>query len=97
MVSGQSTQIQPIGYAVTTTGSSAQAIGQNPSRKGLWFHNPSASANIYIAPAPITAAVGGAGSILIFPGNWVQFDSLSASCAWNAIGPGALTILEWVA
>lgn len=97
MPGGSSTLLMPTGYAVTLTGVSAQVIPPNPTRKGLWFHNPSLTVNAFISPQPIVAIINGAGSIELFPGGWLMFDALAASCGWNGIGGGPLTILEWAA
>ena len=93
-----STMIQPIGSGVALTVASAKAIGENPSRQGLELHNPSASINVYVAPANVVTSPGGAGWFLIFPGASKIFDGLRATCGWNAAmasSTGNISILEW--
>jgi|SRR5215472_529761 len=99
-MASQSTQIQPLGSGVALTVASAQAIGPNPSRKGLWIHNPNPTINIFVAPSNIATSPGGAGWIILFPGAFLQFDGLNATCAWNAAmasATGNVSILEWIA
>jgi|SRR5581483_54595 len=99
-MSARSTQIQPVGSGAALTTASSQAIGPNPSRRGLILHNPHATISIYVAPANVTTAPGGAGWLLIFPGGDRMFDGLPATCAWNAAmasSTGNISTLEWVA
>lgn len=91
------TSIQPLGYGVALTTVSILILSSNPTRRGLWFHNRGNN-NIEIAPSPIAA--GAAGSLLILPGAFIQFDGLKATCAWNGhmvTSTGDISILEWIA
>lgn len=92
------TSIQPLVSGVALTTASIQVIGSNPTRRGLWFHNRSLALNIEVAVQPIVA--GAAGSLLILPGSYLQFDDLLATCAFNGhmvSSTGDVTILEWIA
>ncbi len=92
--------------AVTSLGaSSTQVIGQNQTnRTEITFHNPNTGTNANIAVCPatdvngnaLTAAIGGGGSFVIFPGADRTFRG-ECGMAWNAIAsaPGSgLTIIE---
>jgi hypothetical protein len=92
------TLITPLATGVALTTASIQIIGQNPTRKGLMFHNRSATANLYVAVQPLVA--GAAGSLLIFAGGYSPLfeGAMIATCAWNGAmvtGSGDVSILEW--
>lgn len=107
-----STQPNPNGFGTTVGTTSGAAIPANPTRSGLMFINPSASIVVAICPAMVNqgtlgnytglatgvAAINGAGSITLNPGDKFILDNLCASTAWNAIASGAggvLTAFEW--
>jgi len=94
----QNTFITPIGSGVALTTVSIQIIGQNPTRRGLLFHNRSQTLSLYIAVSPIAA--GAAGSLLLFPGAYSPLfsEGMYATCAWNGAmvsSTGDVSILEW--
>jgi len=93
----------PVAYALTLTGTSAQVLKFNAVRQRVIFHNPSSSANVGLCPLvdqngnALAARVNGAGSILMLPLTTFDLDS-SPSSGWNAITdtPGSgFTILEF--
>jgi hypothetical protein len=107
-----STQSNPNGFGTTVGQTSGPAIPANPTRVGLMFINPSPSVSIGICPAMVNqaalgvytglatgvAAVNGAGSITLQPGDKFILDNVSSTTAWNAVASGAggvLTALEW--
>lgn len=108
-VMAQTTFPNPSGTAVSATtgdtGASRQVIGSNGSRKVLQICNPSASVIWWIAPAPITAAANGAGSIglpAVSSGTTTCYTtpifSNSVGAAWNGIPastPATLSIYEF--
>ena len=90
-----------IGTASATTVASA-----NPSRYGLLFHNPGATASIYVYPSamtsvPSTSALGG--TFVIYPGGTLSFPSplfANSNGAWSAFsGTGSgqpFTVVEFL-
>jgi hypothetical protein len=107
-----STQANPNGFGTTVGLTSGPAIPANPTRVGMIFHNPSSSVAVAICPAIVNqgtlgvytgnavgvAAINGAGSITMQPGDKFIVDNLSCTSAWNAIASGAggvLTGLEF--
>lgn len=108
-VLAQTTFPNPSGTAVSAgtgdTAASRQVIGSNGSRKVLQICNPSASVIWWIAPAPITAAANGAGSIglpAVSSGTTTCYTtpifSNSVGAAWNGIPastPATLSIFEF--
>lgn len=88
---------QPVGTAVTVGSASAQAIGQNLSRRGLMFYNASSAYAVWIAPSTAAAVINGAGSFSLSNNQFFIFDSLRATTSWNAISSGSvpLTVFEW--
>lgn len=80
---------------------SALAIGANPQRRGITFHNPG-SIPLAVSPGNLVA-VYGAGGIIILPGQTKTFmakpkSRIRVNCSWNAIAQSGagnpLTILE---
>lgn len=107
-----STQANPNAFGTTVATTSGPALPANPTRAGLMFYNASSGVAIAVCPALVNmgtlgvytsfatgvAAINGAGSITLQPGDKFIIDNLSASTAWNAIASGAggqLTALEW--
>lgn len=101
----------PIGWGTTVGLTSGPVMPSNPSRTGLVFINQSAGVSIAICPAVVNvgaggfysgatvgvAAVNGAGSITMQPGDKFIIDTISCTTAWNGIASGAggvLTMLE---
>jgi hypothetical protein len=91
----------PNGSGVLLTTASASAIGANPVRRGITFHNPG-TVNLAVCPANLAAVIG-AGGITLLPGETKTFMARSKSrvrvnCGWNAIAASGtnnpLTILE---
>lgn len=100
-MSGQSTQILPLGTGAALTVTASSVIGSNPTRRNLWFANPNASATVYVAPAGTTTSPGGAGWLPVLAGAFLQFnDPQRATCGWlaaMATGTGNISMLEWPA
>jgi hypothetical protein len=97
-------QSSPVVYPYNLTASSTQVIGPNRGRIGLLFANASLSVNVYLCPAidgngnPLAA--GGAGSVILAPGQWISqgIESPSGS-AWNAAaasGTAPFTVWEYL-
>ncbi len=110
LVPGQGTGTAPVGWGTTVGLVSQPVLGPNPTRSGLIFHNPSpvsiaicpSTVNIGVlgvysssGPAPAgVAAINGAGSITMSPGDKLIIDvSFPSGCGWNAIASGALGVL----
>jgi hypothetical protein len=94
------TNIEPLVYAMALTPASAAVLSSNPTRGALTFHNPNASASVWICPLGIVAAQNGAGSFQILPASDRVFSGdRCATCGWNACmdagQTGNLSILEW--
>jgi hypothetical protein len=92
----------PLGTQISTLGTaSAQIIGQNIVRRGILLHNPD---TVLIAVSPSNlAAVIGAGSIVILPGQELRIPAkgrVRVNCAFNAIAASganhSLTVLEFL-
>jgi hypothetical protein len=96
----------PLNYALTVGTSSVQVLTANPVRKGLFFHNPNATAKIAVCCATNNlnqaqpAVINGAGSMMLVPlAVWEIDEPWRPVSAWNAISdtPGAfLTIFEFL-
>jgi hypothetical protein len=98
----------PISYPFNNIGTATATtvIVANQNRYGLIFHNPGATASIYVYPsnittAPTTSAVGG--SFVIYPGSTLSLPSplfANANGAWLAFsGTGSnqpFTVVEFV-
>jgi hypothetical protein len=101
----------PIGWGTTVGLVSGPVMPSNPSRSALVFVNASTGAAVAICPAVVNvgalgvylgsaagvAAINGAGSITMQPGDKFIIDTLNCTCAWNGIASGTganLTILE---
>jgi hypothetical protein len=91
----------PNGSGVLLGAASAPAIGANPVRRGITFHTPG-TVNLAFCPANLAAVIG-AGSIILLPGQTKTYmakprSRIRVTCGWNAIAAtGAnnpLTILE---
>lgn len=91
----------PNGSGVLLGTASAAAIGANPVRRGISFHNPG-SVNLALCPANLVAAIG-AGSIILLPGQTKTFmahpkSRIRVNCGWNARAAtgsnNPLTVLE---
>lgn len=104
-------QALPLGWGTTVGTSSVQVLPVNPSRLALVFINSSPSVAVGICPSVVNAgvngvytgaaasvaAINGAGSITMNPGDKFIIDSMNVTTAWNGIAAGAggqLTILE---
>jgi hypothetical protein len=94
--------VSPTGLNVPTVGaSSVQVAGPNQRRAGLYVFNPSNAVPLWVAPAGTLAAVSGAGSIVIQPGQGVMFgppNTPSWSNGMNAIASGngsPISVLEY--
>lgn len=109
-MAGEIANSMPRPWAITVGTSSIAALGVNAARRRLIFHNPNATALVAFCPAangatslPLAAAVNGAGSITLLPGEKFVVDkppepSSPISTGWNAIasaGGSSLTILEF--
>jgi hypothetical protein len=99
----QSTQIGPNATSVALSTTSAQILGQNPSRHALQICNPTAIVE-FIAPAPIvplTAGGVGIGLPAIASGVTSCFTAplgVSIGSAWNAVSASStpnITVLEY--
>lgn len=98
----------PISYPYNNIGTSTSTtvIVANALRHGLLFHNPGATASIYVYPsamtsAPTTSALGG--SFVIAPGSTLSFPSslyANSNGAWSAFsGTGSsqpFTVVEFL-
>lgn len=93
--------VSPRGSGVLLGAASAPAIGANPQRRGITFHNPG-SAVLAVCPANLAAAIG-AGSIILLPGQSRTYmakpkSRVRVNCGWNGIAQSGsnnpLTILE---
>lgn len=91
----------PLGTGVLLGTASATAIGANPQRRGITFHNPG-TINLAVCPANLAAVVG-AGGIILLPGQTKTFmarpkSRIRVNCGWNAIAASSsnnpLTVLE---
>lgn len=91
----------PLGTGVLLGTASAAAIGPNPQRRGITFHNPG-SVDVAVCPANLAALIG-AGGITILPGETKTFmarftSRIRVNCGWNAIAASGsnnpLTVLE---
>jgi hypothetical protein len=98
----------PISYPFNNIGTATATaiIAANTNRYGLIFHNPGATASIYVFPsamtvAPTTSTLGG--SFVIYPGSTLSFPSTvfaNANGAWSAFsGTGSnqpFTVVEFI-
>ena len=101
----------PLGWGTTVGLTSGPVLPTNPTRGGLIFINASVSAAIAICPSVVNqgilgvytgfavgvAAINGAGSVTMQPGDKFIIDNLNCTGAWNGIASGTgavLTILE---
>lgn len=98
----------PVSYPYNNIGTSTATtvISANETRYGLLFHNPGATASIYVYPsamtsAPTFAAVGG--SFVIYPGGTLSLPSplfANSNGAWSAFsGTGSnqpFTVVEFL-
>lgn len=91
----------PLGSGVLLATGSAAAIGANPQRRGITFHNPG-TVELAVCPANLAAAIG-AGSFILLPGQTRTYlakpkSRVRVNCGWNAIAQSGsnnpLTILE---
>lgn len=91
----------PNGSGVLLTTASMLAIGANPVRRGITFHNPG-TVNLAMCPANLSAVIG-AGGITLLPGETKTFmarprSRVRVNCGWNAIAASGannpLTMLE---
>lgn len=108
-----STNLTPMGWGTTVGLTSGPVLPANPTRSGLIMYNPSAGGvSIAVCPALVNqgllgvfsgfavgvAAINGAGSITLAPGDKFIIDNLPCQCAWNGIASGAggvVTFLEF--
>jgi hypothetical protein len=102
----------PVAWGTPVGLASGLVLPANPSRTALVFRNVSTAAAIAIIPNTANialtqgayvgstigvAAVNGAGSITMQPGDIFVIDTLQCTTAWNGIASGTggnLTILE---
>jgi hypothetical protein len=98
----------PVSYPFNNIGTSTATavISANANRYGLIFHNPGATASIYVYPsamtvAPTTSTLGG--TFVIYPGSTLSFPSplfANANGAWSAFsGTGSnqpFTVVEFI-
>lgn len=91
----------PLGTGILLGTASAAAIGANPQRRGITFHNPG-TVNLAVCPANLAAVIG-AGSIILLPGQTRTYmakpkSRIRVNCGWNALAQSSsnnpLTILE---
>jgi hypothetical protein len=91
------TQILPRTFPTPVIGlASIQACPSNPARVSLTVYNPNATATLAICALDTMAAIGGAGTITLPPGQGVELDGWTAGI--NAIASLAtqqITILEF--
>lgn len=84
-------------------GSSVLIAPQNITRLGLYVFNCSATATLWVAPAPTAAVVNGAGSIAIQPLQGMMLGQpagpmppwITGLNAISAGGPQSVTVLEF--
>jgi hypothetical protein len=93
--------ISPIGYTVLLGTASTSAIGSRIARRGISFHNPNLTTNIYVCPSNQTAVIGQ--GTLILAGATVTFfatDLVNVTAGWAAVAASGsnvpLSILEYV-
>jgi hypothetical protein len=101
----------PVAWGTTVGLVSQPILPQNPSRQALIFVNTSLSASVAICPALVNAgvngvylglaagvaAINGASSITLAPGDKFIIDTMNVTTAWNGIGSAAgaqITMLE---
>ena len=101
----------PVGYGTTVNTVSGPVLPANPARQALIFRNSSVGAAVAICPVQVNqgvfgvytglaasvAAINGAGSITMQPGDTFVIDTMNCTCAWNGIASGAggvLSVLE---
>jgi hypothetical protein len=113
-VTNPTTNPLPIGYGTVVGLASGPVLPPNPSRGGLIFVNPNSSAVVAICPSVVAiqaqdgsgnwpqavgvAAIGGAGSITLNPGDKFILDNIQCTGGWNGITNtlnGVLTVLEF--
>jgi len=105
------TVLLPIAWGTTVGLVSQPVLPANPARNALIFINSSIGVAVAIIPSqanigalgvysgitPGVAAINGAGSITMQPGDKFIIDTINCRSAWNGIaggGGGVLTILE---
>jgi hypothetical protein len=98
----------PVSYPFNNIGTTTATtvVAANTKRHGLIFHNPGATASIYVYPsamtsAPTTSALGG--TFVIYPGSTLSFPSplfANVNGAWSAFsGTGSgqpFTVVEFL-
>lgn len=99
----------PTGYGTTVGQTSGPVLPGNPTRTGLIIHNPSASVSAAVCPAVVNqgvlgvysgaavgvAAINGAGSKTLAPGDVFIIDNLLCTSAFNGIASGTGGLLTF--
>jgi hypothetical protein len=110
--SSNSTNASPLGWGTTVGQTSGPVFPGVSTASGVIFYNPSSSVSVAICTAQTNigvlgvyagfangvAAINGAGSITIAPGDKFIIDNLLCTTAWNGIASGSggvLTILTF--
>lgn len=107
MANYDTTALLPIGWGTTVGLVSGPVLPSNPERRGIIFHNPSATVSVAICPALLNsgvlgvytgivvgvAVINGAGSITLQPGDKFIIDNLACSIGWNGIASGTGGVL----
>jgi hypothetical protein len=87
----------PIDLSTTIGTASQTVVPGRTSDQSIFFHNPSASATIAISTGLRAAAINGAGSYMLEPGQYIQFDiiapGINTSVSWNAVASAGNTPL----
>jgi hypothetical protein len=93
--------VSPLATGISLATSSVTAIGSNPVRRGIAFHNPGL-VPVAVCPANLSAAFG-PGSIIVLPGATKRIfakGNVKVNCGFNAIAQSGsnnpLTVLEYV-
>lgn len=83
----------PVAELLATLGTGSETLlDPDPNRHGVIFHNPG-TVNVAVCPDNVAAVVG-AGSIVILPGDRKQIignDRVRINCGWNAIAASGST------
>ena len=99
----QPNHASPIALSAPKVGAASVVVAPpNPHRAGLYVFNPSNTVSLWVAPEGTPAVVGGAGSIVIEPGQGLMFGPPGMprwASGMNAVAPSGagnpISILEY--